>query len=251
MSLSFGHEFPLKETEFVFYSLAHPRKRIRTTAMLPTIDLNLGQMCAPAFDMNDGRRTFIGHTYAYYLDTLRNAALKAKKSLDRIIIEAVLTGVTGQPFRSKALFWYAPGSDMVFLTVCDRRQRLTPTWLRNIPGYFECGSDYVRQNSRPYLYWNGSNLTRVYFMDDSPEQGITYLSDLGALMGALVGPGDECAIEQVRANHPEYLEYSIVPEESDEVVVIGDRKCVLSHAFCTLTIPDVPDEDTEEDQHAD
>jgi hypothetical protein len=140
---------------------------------------------------------------------------------------------------------------MVFLTVCDARKRLFPMWLRNLPGYFECGSDFVPPNGKPYLYWNGSNLTRVYIVDDPPEPGQTYLSDFGTPFGVVVGRGNEVAVEQVRANDPAYLEYSIVPEEPDEIVVIGNLRCILSHAFCTLTIPPAQGDELAEDDYAD
>lgn len=218
--------------------------------MLPTIDLDFAQMCAPAFDVNNGRHTFVGNTFACYLEPLRAAAIEAKKSLDRLITEAVLAGITERPPRSKALFWYTPGNDMIFLTGCDKHQRFRPMWLRNLPGYFECGSDFVHPNSRPYLYWNGANLTRIYLMDEPPQKGKKYLSDLGALFGALVGVGDEYAVEQVRASDPEYVWYSLVPDEPDEIIVIGNRKCILCHSFCTLTNPPVPDDDLPEDEYA-
>ena len=75
----------------------------------------------------------------------------------------------------------------MFLTSCDKRQQFRPMWLRNVPGYFECGSDYVRPNSRPILHWNGKNLTRIYVMDEQPDQGRTYISDFGSLFGLSVG----------------------------------------------------------------
>ena len=37
----------------------------------------------------------------------------------------------------------------------------------------------------------------------------------------------------MRENPKEYLDYSIVPDY-DEIITIGERKCILSHAFCTM-----------------
>ena len=123
-------------------------------------------------------------------------------------------------------------------------------WMNTVPGYFECGSDYVSANSRPYLYWDGNNLTRVYLISESPERGQTYLCDLGALMGSLIGAGDEGAIERVKACDPDFLEYSIVPDVAEEVVSVGGRKCVLCHAFCTVSVPPIPQEELVEDEDA-
>ena len=69
-------------------------------------------------------------------------------------------------------------------------------------------------------------------------------------MGSLIGPGDEEAIERVKAGDPDFLDYSIVPEVAEEVVTVGGRKCVLCHAFCTIGVPSIPQEELVEDEDA-
>lgn len=219
--------------------------------MLPTIRIDLARLCAPAFDFAHGGHTFLGYAFAYYFDQAVRFAQEQHKSLDRVLTELVLDGITAHPLRTKVLFWFTPTNDLLFLTVSDIRQRLHPMWMRNLKGYIECGNDYVQPNARPFLCWDGNNLTRVYPKPEEREPGQTYLCDLGTLFGYCVGAGDEGAVECVRACDPEFTVYSIVPEEPEEIVTIGQRKCVLSHAFYELGTPAPPKSDIDEDEYAD
>lgn len=219
--------------------------------MLQTLNIDLGKVCAPAFDFGRGRYSFLGHAFAYYFNEVVKSAQKQRKSLDRVLTELVLAGITAHPVKSKLLFWFSATNELLFLTVSDVRHKLHPMWMCALAGYMECGSDYVHPNARPFLYWDGGNLTRVYPPPGEREPGQTYLCDLGALMGYNVGWGDEGAVERTRMADPEFTVYSIVPEQPEEVVTVGKRKCVLSHAFYALTMPRVPAEDIAEDEYAD
>jgi hypothetical protein len=53
-----------------------------------------------------------------------------------------------------------------------------------------------------------------------------------------------------RIGDPDFLEYSIVPEAAEEVVTVGGRKCVLCHAFCTVSLPPIQQEELVEDEDA-
>lgn len=217
--------------------------------MLPTINLDPATVCAAAYNFSEGRRAFIGHSFAYYLDKLLGVARQQRKSLDRILTETVLDGMAAHPRKTQALFWFCGTNDLVILTVCDLRQKLRPMWMRNAPGYMECGSDYVHLTAKPFLYWDGNNLTRVYPMPEPRRTGQTYLCDLGSLMGYYVGVGDEGAVDCVASADPGYAVYSIVPEAAEEIVTIAQRRCVLLHAFYTSEGP--PEPDDMEDESAD
>lgn len=218
--------------------------------MLPSIRIDLAQVCAPGYDFAHSRHTFLGYAFAYYFDQVMQFAQEHNKSLDRVLTELVLGGLTAHPLKTKALFWFTPTNELLFLTVSDVRQKLHPMWMCDLKGYMECGSDYVRPNARPYLYWDGNNLTRVYPPPGPREPDQTYLCDLGALMGYYVGWGDEGAVKGVRVGDPEFTLYSIVPEEPEEIVTIGQRKCLLSHAFYELRIPAPPKSDIDEEEYA-
>jgi len=65
----------------------------RPLGMLPTINLDLGQMCAPSYDFGQGRHTFIGYSFAYHWLRARSGRKRQDepRSCDRY---RVLAGVT-------------------------------------------------------------------------------------------------------------------------------------------------------------
>jgi hypothetical protein len=108
----------------------------------------------------------------------------------------------------------------------------------------------VPANGRPFLYWDGHNPIRVYPAPGRRRPGQTYLCDLGPLFGYIVGAGDEGAVDCVRQGDPEFTIYSIVPEEPEEIMTVGQRRLVLQHAFYAR--PEITDTaEPEEDEDAD
>jgi hypothetical protein len=41
-----------------------------------------------------------------------------------------------------------------------------------------------------------------------------------------------------------------VPEAAEEVVTVGGRKCILCHAFCTVSVPPIAQEELVEGEDA-
>lgn len=202
--------------------------------MLPTLEIELDRSCRLVREVFTDQIQFPGQTYAFHYNPAIESAQIQSKSLDRLITEVVLDGMTENPIKSQVIFWYSAIRDMLFLTSCELHRRFDPVWLRRIAGYMESGSDFVPENARPYLYWNGDNLTRVYPPCDDWESGQTYLCDLGSLPRYSIGPGVDFAVDAVRATNPDYTAYSIVPEEPQQIITVGNRKCVLMYAFYRL-----------------
>lgn len=63
--------------------------------MLPTTQIDLSKICARAFDMSRGRQAFLGYAFAYCFSQVEELAQERQKSIDRVLMEFVLAGMTG------------------------------------------------------------------------------------------------------------------------------------------------------------
>jgi hypothetical protein len=202
--------------------------------LLPTLNLDLSKVCQSRADLFAGGKTsFIGRTRCYHLDQLRDAASKSNENVDRFITKHLAAGMATKPVKSELLFWFAPGNDLIWLTPCDKALRVGCWWMNEIPGYWESGTESVRDNAKPFSYWDGKNLSRIYSLPDRFHEGALYLNDLGTLFGLAVEECDEEMYCAVRDERMERWDYSVVPSESQEIVELEGKKLIVLHAFWT------------------
>ena len=129
----------------------------------------------------------------------------------------------------------------------DKLDRYYPEWAREIPGYFESGRDSIDDGARPFAYWSGQNLHRLYpaesllpfpAEDGSPVEvtdDMEFVSDLGSGFGWTVAQADPAIAKGIRASGEENWEYSLVPHHAEEIVQVGELRCVLLHSRYTIS----------------
>lgn len=201
--------------------------------MLPVLTINPATISHFGSDLLSGRRGFVGRSYLYHLDQLRDAAIDAGENVDRFITKHLAAGMAAKPVKSKLLFWFAPGNNLVWLSACDRALKVGCFWMRDLPGYWESGQEFVRDNARPYAYWNGSNLYRIYELPEYFDEHAFYASDLGNAFGIGLSECDEDMYSYIRDERQEKWDYSVVPQEGEEITDVDGRKLVVLHAYWT------------------
>jgi hypothetical protein len=92
-------------------------RRARLDAYAATVNLDLLTLCAPAYDFNRSRHSFVGYVFAYYFDKVVGFAQEQKKSLDRVLTELILTGMTAHPVKTKALFWFSATNELLLVVL--------------------------------------------------------------------------------------------------------------------------------------
>ena len=75
---------------------------------------------------------------------------------------------------------------------------------------------------------------RIYEITDY-ESGKYYINDFGSLYGLNIFETNKDEYERIKSNQGnEAWDYSIVPEEPEEIITYKDKKLVLLHSRCML-----------------
>ncbi len=231
--------------------------------MLPLLALEQKHL-APKYRDAYGSPAVFGHSFAYEVDQLRVESRKMRFALDRYLRYHLAQGFTLHPAKQPVLVWLGLRVPCAVLGFTCRRGMYRPGWAAEIPGFFEEGDEELGAWFRPYAYWNGTNLYRLYpdaafdpafdnadsdaaekaWRDPSGEvteasveaqEPQPFLCDLAPMAGWLVSRGDPQAVCDLRAGrHPDSWWYAFVPEEEEEIVRMDGFRCVLLHARYTL-----------------
>jgi hypothetical protein len=194
--------------------------------MLPTIEIALRECCNL-----DG--VCVGHTLAYDLGRLRSEASKENANLDSFLTARIAHVLDRKPPRPKLLFWLMLTGEMALLTITNRKGSFVVPGLIHIPGYFESGDQYLNEDARPYILWNGQITTRVFMLPEAYDPAAHYACDLGT-KSPLVGRVDEDTYFRIKINPVKNWELCPIPQNEDAVVTVDARKTLLSYAIGTF-----------------
>jgi hypothetical protein len=215
--------------------------------VLALIELKLTSLAAPSTDPFTGEWVCNGHDVALKMDRLRVGSEALELNVDQFLSHQLVRGFTLNYVKRPILIWFGLRFDCVILTFSDRLDRYYPEWAHEIPGYFESGREAIGGNSRPYAYWSGQNLHRLYPAESlvpSPDEDgnpvaaredMEFVCDFGSLIGWMVSEADPDTAARIRSGGDESWEYSVVPHVPEEIVRIGDLRCVLLHSRFTMT----------------
>ena len=201
--------------------------------MIPANDIKIKECSELGYDLSRQSNWIIGQAYCYDWDTTKEEALKKGLNLDSFLTFQIGYHLALKSPKVSFLIWYVPFGEMFFLTV-TRKGKSIPTWMADIAGYREQGQDYLKENSRPFLYYDGLNVTRVHFVSETIEQDAYYVSDLGNMFGMNVAITERANYEGIRDHAVAYYDCSVVPFEAEQIVAWRGKKFVISHAFCRL-----------------
>ena len=81
------------------------------------------------------------------------------------------------------------------------------------------------------MFWDGSNLYRIYSPPGNYDPRTQYASDFGSLSYLIVSEVDKSTYQEIKDNKAGHWDYSIVPEQHGEVVVGETERLMLFHSF--------------------
>lgn len=202
--------------------------------MIPVVDIKVRDCCDFGYNLAKQSEWMIGQAYCYDWNVTKAAAIAAGLNMDNFLTVQISYHLGMKNPKGRFLVWYVPFGEMFFLTVTRKGSRVIPTWMADIAGYREQGQDYLKENSQPFLYYDGLNATRLYFVYENVVNDAYYVSDLGNMFGLNVAISKKGNYEDIRDNADRYYDYSSVPFASDQVAEWRGKKFVINHAFCRL-----------------
>lgn len=199
--------------------------------MLPLIKINTKSIFTEVEDfMHPGNMNIVVQTFAYDLTNLIKGLRNKNTNVDRLFSETILAGVMQKQFKSKVMFFYSPHSKFTFISAALLKLNSNLNWLCNIQGYSEYGQEYLKPNAKPFMYWDGDNLHRIYYLPDyNPSE--YYVNDFGSLFGLLSSDTNQDSYNRIKRNEANNTwDYSIVPDEHEEILTVKNKKFVLLHS---------------------
>ncbi len=176
----------------------------------------------------------IGDAYWFTWNEVLDAAREEAMNIDRFLTCRLSLFLTKKKPKSNILIFYTPTQDRFVVTVCSRRRVNFLDVLHStagMPGYMEYGQDYVPVTARPFLYYGGMEIFRVYDVDN-PKPGAFYVSDFGNLFGLTTFTVSKDDYVRIKTDVQSHVEYSVVPQLPTEEVKHLGVSVLLQHAFC-------------------
>lgn len=204
--------------------------------MLPVIEIHISKVCKLGLNLRTGERGPIGDSYWFEWNAVLDAVKKQKMNLDSFLTLRLAHFLTKKKPKSNILIFYAPTNDRFALTVCSRRSVSFLDVLHStagMPGYLAYGQDHVLPIAHPFLFYNGTEIYRVYEVED-PEPDAYYFSDFGNLFGLTTSPVAKEEYEGIASNAESAPDYSAVPTESMTEVEYSGTQIKYHHAFCRV-----------------
>lgn len=205
--------------------------------MLPVKEIVLYDDCKLTKDVyGSGEYNVFAYTYAYNFSKMRDAALEEGENLDRFLSRQILAGMVRRPVRDKLMFFYTPWPDpeYVIISVSSRSMKAKCQWLLHLIDYCSYGEEYLRATGKPFMYWDGKELHRIYEAPPKVSARSKYICDLGSSYGLTVSKAPAAQYREIARNRTENWEYSAVPAEEEEQIAIEGKQQVLHHSFYML-----------------
>jgi len=198
--------------------------------LLPLIKINLTECCQITEDIVIlGKHNIAVQTYAFNFDEFLEGLKKNNENADVHLSKTILQGLMQKPLKSKILFFFSPNSQFNFISAALLKLQSNLHWLSNIYGYVESAQEYLKPNARPFMYWDGNNLHRIYDITNY-DPSSNYINDFGSIYGLASSETEEEMYKHIKANTDnQSWDYSIVPKEHEEIVTIKEKKFVLLH----------------------
>ena len=178
------------------------------------------------------RAGVIGHDFCYDWQRVQGAAQERGCNLDTFLTAPLAKRLIGKQLKTPVTFWYAPLGNLFVVTVCCSKSVEFFDPLHGMPGYVECGGNYLRPTARPFLHWNGSRIYRVHALEAKVESPFL-VADFGNGFGLTVSESHEEIYRQIQDDPAGHFEYAVVPNASPTTIMVSSEAFEIHHALCT------------------
>lgn len=205
--------------------------------MLPLFDIKIEDIALIGFNPRTGNTCPIGSSFLFSYESVLGEAEQAGTNFDMFLTSRLAKFLSKKKPKTNLLIFYAPVNGYFYLTICSSKSVDFCGILHSsagMPGYIESGQDYVPENAKPFLYYAGFQVFRVYDVENL-QSSAYYVSDFGNLFGLTTSIADEENYKDIANNPMEYLEYCAVPTEPTTRFIGDNSEILINHAFVRIT----------------
>lgn len=204
--------------------------------MLPEFSVQISDIAEIGFNQSTGGNSPVGDAFWFSWEPVLSAAKKQGVNFDTYLTHRIGKFLNDKKTKTTLVIFYAPFNDRFCLTICSRN---IPDFFKvlhsnsGMPGYLSYGEDYVTLNAKPFIYYMGLQVFRVY-QAESPKNNTYYVSDFGNAFGLTTSPCDKETYSDINDHPVTYMDYSVVPNEPTTQITIDSKNVTVNHAFINI-----------------
>ena len=204
--------------------------------MLPVFNIEISDVSPIGFNPHTGNNSPFGSSFLFAWKPVFNAAEQAGTNIDTFLTRRLAKFLKKKKIKTSLLIFFAPLDDYFVLTICSKKSADFFGVLHSsagMPGYIEYGQEHIRANAKPFLYYAGLQIFRVYEVEN-PQPDNFYASDFGNQFGLTTSIVDEESHKDIMNNPTEYLDHCAVSTEPTTRFIDGGSEIVIQHAFIKI-----------------
>lgn len=199
-------------------------------AALPRVAVDVAGTTRTEFDPNRFTDRVVGHAHAIRWQPLEQAATEAGQNVDQLLCQFALEWTHKSPPKRPCMVWWTTAGQGITMTVTTARGGLRGGALDRIPGHFESGRGHLSRAALPYLYWSGSEWTRLHGLANAPAPGTHLLLDIGCGFLA-VSETSKAMWSQHHEAPGEAPDYAALPLDGVTHLTVSGKPAEMRHGW--------------------
>ena len=201
--------------------------------MLPEIEFNPNTIWKIGNNPWTGTMSPLCEAFWFNWTVLIEHCRNKNMNLDHFLTSRFVSYFSSEKLKSPLAIYFAGKTDKLLLAGCSKRN---VNFLRilhsnsGMEGYLEYGEDFLIQGAIPFYYFNGSEHFRIYTLFQEPQSEYL-ICDLGNGFQVMIEDTDKETYDGIKNDSVNYTEYSAIPIDSQQKIVVSGEEIIVNHVF--------------------